>query len=1190
MRPPAAKRRKLSTSEDESEDGSFASFGEEKDVANGDIHEEENGLEEVDDEEMEDGVSGSEDDAEDERTTEDERVVAAPQPKKTPKAHPERRTTETLDGATAMTGEVYKSNMFKLQVDDLLQEVRPKYTAKDKSIERALRALKSIIEDIPARSPVSITEAETTLRRRETVIIPFPEPRPPKDANYKLQYAKPAHINTVGSFPLNLGTKTGDDIVVDLVVTMPSEMFQEKDYLNHRYFYKRAYYLACLAAGIQASKETKYKLSFDTLHGNQLLPVLIVEIDSDTLPKHDLPCKNFKVVILPSMAEGVFPKEKLLPLRNCVRPKKAETTDTQNLLPSTPFYNASLRVDSLVTSYLKLQYEAFKQCASYRDACVLGRIWLRQRGFNGRIQGGGFGNFEWSILIGLLLRSGGSNGTPAFSSGYSSYQLFKATLQYLATRDLAKTPQIIGGEKLNLPKADGSPILFDAERALNVLFKMTPWSYTLLQHEARASVAMLSDSIFDQFDATFILRSDRPLLRYDVAVELPVTNVITNDLVDGSTATRRFHSMYSDLMEGLSDRVKLVNLRPPEDETWIIGSRSSTVGKGSVTLGFVLDPANAHRLIDHGPAAEDKAAAAKFREFWGEKAELRRFRDGSILETVIWSANDEPGSSIFRQVLLYILERRCGKPAIGAGTYNGDADAEMLSHGSSTSKPASTAPFQPMMEAFRTLEQDLRSLEDIPLQIRHLLASDPYLSYSSVDTPFVPHTTMTRPAEVILQFEGSARWPDDLDAIQRTKMAFFLKIAELLEASSENIRARVGLENQDAPLLNQSFLDVHYMGDVSSKMFGAAFRIRIHHDRELTLLERQLKDKSLSNTERQEVAHAIATHKRVFIKEPAHTQALQTLATRFPAFSGTVRLLSKWISSHNLSNHISPYLLSTFAARAFTNPFPWSPASSPQAGFYRSLLFLSRWDWRSEPWVADLGSEMRGPEAAVINTRFEAWRKIDPAMNRVVMFVGSNVDNDGVTWTDHGRPAKVVAGRLVGLAKAAVGLIGEQGVDLVPDALFESNMTDYDFLIHLDRKLTQPRKSSKSSKSGYKNLELQNGHDGSDDVVATASIGFSPAKLFLADLERVFGQAVVFFYDEQIADSIAGLWNPSCEVRSWKLSLGYSSVPVKDGDTGFKAKLNKEGILSEIAGLGGDMVKKVDVKKDGRWQVDIPRA
>lgn len=1173
MRPPSAKRRKLSPGGDESENDSFASFVDSGAVKG--IHEEkENGFAHRDeDEEMEvDGVgSGSDEEDGSTSSSENEPELSRTKPAPTVKQKRSADAGGSANTTTAMTGELYKSNMFKLQVDQLLQEVRPRYVVKDKGIEKALRTLKSIIEAIPPRSPTSVVEAEAALRKQENIVIPFPNPRPATNANYKLEYARPAHINPVGSFPLNLGTRAGDDIVIDLMVSMPAEIFQDKDYLNHRYFYKRAYYLSCLAAGIHANKEEKFKLSFENLHGNQLLPVLAIEFPRETHMRHSLPGKSFKVVIMPSVAEEQFPIEKLSPMKNCVRPKdtKDGVSPGEALVP-TPFYNASLRTDCLITSYLKLQYTASKQFEAYKDACTLGRIWLRQRGLSGHIQSGGFGNFEWSILIALLLHGGGPNDKPAFSTGYSSYQLYKATLQFLATRDLVKAPQVVGGKIPELFDRDGTPMLFDAERGINVLFKMKSWSYKLLQYEAKASLAMLGDSTFEHFDEAFILKSDRALLRYDVVVELPWSRT-PHDNANG------LPELYSALVEGLSDRVKLIHVAAPEAKPWSISSKTGSSDKCSILISFVLDPANAHRLIDHGPAAEEKAEAAQFRKFWGDKAELRRFRDGSILETVIWPAKDESGNTVIRQVLSFILERQCGKKAVEAMRYGGDVDAEMLPHLSSSSTTASTTPFQPMMEAFRILEQDLRSLDDMPLQIRHLLASDPYLSYSSVDIPFIPHTTMTRPAEVILQFEGSSRWPDDLDAIQRTKMAFFLKIASLLEASSESIRARVGLENTDTPLLNQSFLDVHYIGDISSKKYGAAFRIRIHHDRELTLLERQLKGKSLSQAERQEVAFAIATHKRVFLKEPAHTQAIQTLATRFPAFSGTTRLLTHWISSHRLSNHISPYLISTLAARAFTNPAPWMPASSPQAGFYRTLLSLSRWDWRAEPWITDLGSEMRAPDVAVLNTRFEAWRKIDPALNRVVVFAGTNVDAEGNTWTDLGRPAKVVAGRLVALAKAAVGVVTEKSVHLAPGQLFHSDLGDYDFVIHLDKGLARPRKPS-ASRSGYKNLQLQNAQNG-EDVVATASIGFRPAVLFLADFERVFGQAVLFFHnDEQGADVIAGLWNPACEERGWKLALGYSSVPRNGEKNGFVARLNKEGILSEIARLGGELVRRIEVK------------
>lgn len=61
---------------------------------------------------------------------------------------------------------------------------------------------------------------------------------------------------------------------VDMVVRMPTTIFQEKDYLNYRYFYKRAYYLACIAAGLQDSVHDQFTLNFDCLNGNTLHPIL----------------------------------------------------------------------------------------------------------------------------------------------------------------------------------------------------------------------------------------------------------------------------------------------------------------------------------------------------------------------------------------------------------------------------------------------------------------------------------------------------------------------------------------------------------------------------------------------------------------------------------------------------------------------------------------------------------------------------------------------------------------------------------------------------------------------------------------------------------------------------------------------------------------------------------------------------
>ncbi len=49
-------------------------------------------------------------------------------------------------------------------------------------------------------------------------------------------------------------------------------------------------------------------------------------------------------------------------------------------------------------------------------------------------------------------------------------------------------------------------------------------------------------------------------------------------------------------------------------------------------------------MLSTGPPATDKAAVRAFRLFWGPRAQMRRFKDGSILETVVWSSSGNGGS------------------------------------------------------------------------------------------------------------------------------------------------------------------------------------------------------------------------------------------------------------------------------------------------------------------------------------------------------------------------------------------------------------------------------------------------------------------------------------------------------------------------------------------------------------------
>jgi U3 small nucleolar RNA-associated protein 22 len=115
------------------------------------------------------------------------------------------------------------------------------------------------------------------MHKAHKITIPFPDPAPAKDVAFKLAYSPPSEINIGGSYGLKTMVKGDSKLAVDMIVTLPPSILQYKDYLNYRYFYKRAYYLACLAAGLQDRGIDEFEFCFNYLGGNSLQPILVVK-------------------------------------------------------------------------------------------------------------------------------------------------------------------------------------------------------------------------------------------------------------------------------------------------------------------------------------------------------------------------------------------------------------------------------------------------------------------------------------------------------------------------------------------------------------------------------------------------------------------------------------------------------------------------------------------------------------------------------------------------------------------------------------------------------------------------------------------------------------------------------------------------------------------------------------------------
>jgi U3 small nucleolar RNA-associated protein 22 len=243
---------------------------------------------ESDDASSSNGVASGFEDSDEEEALE----VNAPATKaKQAQSQPKR--TKDDDDSALYAGELYKSSMFKLQVDEMLAEVRPNYGKRFNGADDALRQLKCLIEAIEDREALSVSTVPsmkyfvltlnkqvtdaTKLQKSHKITIPFPNPMPDKNAAYKLAYTRPSNINIVGSYTLKTMVRTDSVLSIDMVIVMPESIFQEKDYLNYRYFYKRAYYLACIVAGIQEAVNDDFSLNFEFLNGNTLHPILVAK-------------------------------------------------------------------------------------------------------------------------------------------------------------------------------------------------------------------------------------------------------------------------------------------------------------------------------------------------------------------------------------------------------------------------------------------------------------------------------------------------------------------------------------------------------------------------------------------------------------------------------------------------------------------------------------------------------------------------------------------------------------------------------------------------------------------------------------------------------------------------------------------------------------------------------------------------
>ncbi|KAI8896177.1 Nrap protein [Globomyces pollinis-pini] len=1087
-------------------------------------------------------------------------------------------TTEEMNSLKE-TSDLFKSNLFKLQINELLKEVNINYQ-KTKPIQTALHTLKGILDTMKPIGVKSLQDAKKSV----SVEIPFPHPAPKDDSNIKFEFKAPKNVAVVGSFLLQTMAKSPEDLNVDLAVEMPTELFQEKDHMNYRYFYKRAYYLAVLAARLSENKPLKWDLKFKAFQNDPKRPILVIK-STEKSDSH-FSKKGWQIRIFPYISSSFFAKPRLSPKKNCVRP---ENKNNDELLPSTPHYNNAVLSDSYYISHMNIIHSHIKESPAFKDAIILSKVWIAQRGLSDSSRNGfGLNGYLISMIMGWLLRFTGKSGTKKIGQSFSCYQMLKITIDFIAKHDFSKSPLFLtdNGEALDDSEFSADAFLekfdvaiVDPTGTVNLAGHITKTAMQEIQYEARLTLEFINEVGTDRFDDIFLRKVDQPWLKYDNLFRIPamdshITAYSKVKALDHNNMTHfSLRHLGHILSTALTDRVTCLSVSSAVVPMWSVNEQTPDLNiPQDITIGMVLHAENSLRQVEHGPSAEDQDLITKFRALWGNKAELRRFQDGSITESVVFECDGTVSqrSLLVARMTTYLLERHFKVNKASGVTFWAGLGNEFLSP---VAYPEISQSFQPIMSAFESLSKELRAL-DLPLAIHDILPRSDSLTYSSVFFP-QPNvdgqlSSLAHPADFLIEFEASGKWPDDIQAIETMKKAFYIRIVTAISDSGSDTRARVCVGEG-----NESFLDITHSS-------GHFFRAKIQQTRVISLLEKALKaspDKS-----KPQLQTYLKKVKRDLIHKPQHASQISNLCLRYPFLGNTIRLAKRWVSSHLLlspfENGIAPELIEIICSRIFVTPTTFGIPSSGWTGFVRFLDLLQSWKWSSEPLIVQLGTEKVSVDLTdEIKEKFLTLS--NAGVGHISMFVATDLDPDSSIWGSLNIPVKIVQ-RLVLLAKTALQHIKSQilvGTDNDVTQLFITPSTGYNAIIHLDCEklinyfdsVSYDDQVAPKNKSKFKNIQSK------EDLQLQHLRTINPVEHYMKELITYYKDIAYFFYDMYGGDKIVIVWKPGqLEETPFKLNVHYNFKPMNDKGK-LKLQVNKMAILGEIQRLGHQLVLGIEI-------------
>lgn len=962
---------------------------------------------------------------------------------------------------------------------------------KKKKIQVILRDVKLSIDEIP-RKPKKFQFDSVACRNTLRTIakgVPFEKLFRSSDfSDLQLKFFPPSTINVVGSFLLGYTSSP----IVDIAVEMPPSIFQDKDYLNYRYHDKRMLYLIYLARHFVKAEEGKWcnvSLTQKYLNGDTAKPLLSMSQVGNP---------DITVCVIPTCSRDVFDTSRLAENRRNVRPT-GESSLVEEASDATIAYNNSILIDFSLVSNLRMLHSAVASTPVFAETVLFLEAWcIRQRLFNSK--------FPMAAVVADLIK----NGTAPK----------RASMEHLLR------------------------CAFNAIRR-GCLENM---SLNGVRICAGLDVAMLKRAAACAGTALCLIESKS-------AAEDPWYGIVPY-LFATARGARCTPKPLSTLFDAF------IRISGGEEETWFYdgkvgeilhrafvetGRVSSIERLDSKLFGLMISSNHdACRKVDMRP---ENCDAAEFKSFWGEKAILRRFKDGKVIESVVWNG----GITTLSDIGKYVVNKHLGEH-MTIGVVIGDLEKVAGISGQDNSSMAA-------MAAFDKLATLLRSLEGLPLNILAVHATSPHLRGCGAYA--IRPSVMNRyiqPLEMVASFETSSAWPDDLVALSAAKAAFYVALKTKLAASGITSQATI------------SFVDI--------TLGGFIFRLRIRVDRE--------KDISSGKEEDME--------KLIWITETLVHHHNVIRSVRNAIMGGVARLAKRWLNTHLLLSQMGPRgeeLIEVIIAGLLSR-VRISKAKSVFRGFCEFLHLLAEFPWEVYPFSVYLEDEHQFVDAqrehSEESRENEMWKFNISAMKKFsqqpgpfAVYNARDEDGEAVSWFGKGNsPEFVIVSRIRETAKASLQLIEEHlasNHDGTLATVFKPPVDGFNVIIHLDTKQIPFHSHSgqgelKSRKSGVK--------------IGSLIAGLDPVNIMVQELTHRLGRYAMFLVRHCGGSEIYVVWRPIVHklvpfsLREAQFRKPVLDVKVTDGKkTNGALAVCEEELVAEIEHICGSLVSRIEFFKEG---------